>query len=662
MDDLVLGIDTGGTYTDAVLLNHRTREVVATAKALTTHYDLKIGILAAVDALDIADPLAIRLVSISTTLATNAIAEGKGKPIALFLIGYDPDLIAAFGFGSRLATPRYFFIRGGHDLNGMEQAPLDVEALERYLAGVRDGAEAVAISSYFSPLNPTHEEQAGEFVANSTGLPVVLGHQLSSQLDSIRRATTASLNASLLPVLREFIQAVSIAMRERGVRGTLMIMRGDGTLMNAPIANRRPVETVHSGPAASAVGGHFLAGVDRGLVIDVGGTTTDIAVVDGGQVRVNEAGAVVGGYRTAVRAADIRSIGLGGDSHITFDRENQLAIGPQRVVPLSYLASQHPQVRQEVLALRYAKLTEGILSQLEYWFLQRTPNNLGALARNATVLRALEILHQGPQPLGRLLERLGLMHPVQFAGQELLHREVIGRAGLTPTDLLHITGEYAPWDVEVATTAAGRVALLRGWSLKELIERVKAGIAERIVEEVVTFLSGRSVPPRTPITAASDLGRWFYDNSLHPNHPYLETRIHLKLPIIGIGAPAGIFLPRVAELLETNLILPEHYAVANAIGAVAASVVATEEARVYPVIRRLNVVGYYAQVGDHRKMFDSLQEALDYAGKRASGLALVTAQEAGAVDPQATLEQLPDGPDSFRLVARAVGTPRLGNS
>ncbi len=127
--DLVLGIDTGGTFTDGVLLDYATKEVAATAKALTTRYDLTVGILNAIDALPIADPRAIKLVSISTTLATNAIAEGKGKRVALFLIGYDEELVRAYSFARRFATPRYYYFPGGHDVFGQEKQPLDVEAI-----------------------------------------------------------------------------------------------------------------------------------------------------------------------------------------------------------------------------------------------------------------------------------------------------------------------------------------------------------------------------------------------------------------------------------------------------------------------------------------------------------------------------------------------------
>jgi len=278
-EPLVLGIDTGGTYTDGVLLEYNSHQVIAAHKSLTTKRDFSIGIENVIKEIELADPGAIQMVSISTTLATNAIAEGKGKRVALFLIGYDPELIDSFGLGDHFATPHYYYIKGGHDLHGQEQAELDLPSLLDKVKEVKTKVDAIAVSSYFSPRNPEHEIRAQKAIASICELPIVLGHQLSTALGSVERATTAALNASLLAVLQEFIIAVRRAMENRGIDAPLMVVRGDGTLMNDEFAARTPVETIHSGPAASAIGGRFLSQLDQALVLDVGGTTTDLALV-----------------------------------------------------------------------------------------------------------------------------------------------------------------------------------------------------------------------------------------------------------------------------------------------------------------------------------------------------------------------------------------------
>ncbi|MGD8597691.1 MAG: hydantoinase/oxoprolinase family protein, partial [Anaerolineae bacterium] len=324
---LVLGIDTGGTYTDGVLLEYHSRRVLASHKSLTTKRDFSIGIENVIEGIRIEDPSQIKMVSISTTLATNAIAEGKGKRVALLLIGYDRDLVRTFKMEERFATPHYHFFGGGHDLYGREKQELDLTAILGTVNRLKDKVDAIAVSSYFSPLNPEHEMRAYRAISSVCDLPIVLGHQLSTKLGSVERATTAALNASLLAVLQDFIIAVRRAMERREIDAPLMVVRGDGTLMSDEFAARTPVETIHSGPAASAIGGRFLSRLDDALVLDVGGTTTDIAVIESGQVTVSEEGATVSDYKTSVKAANLLSIALGGDSHITWGPEKNVVVG-----------------------------------------------------------------------------------------------------------------------------------------------------------------------------------------------------------------------------------------------------------------------------------------------------------------------------------------------
>jgi len=433
---LVLGIDTGGTYTDGVLLEYDTRHVLATHKSLTTKRDFSIGIEKVIEGIQIDDPSDIKMVSISTTLATNAIAEGKGKRVALFLIGYDPDLISSFDMGRRFATPNYYYFAGGHDLYGREKEELALSAILDKVAEIKKGVDAIAVSSYFSPLNPEHENRAYESISTVCDLPIVLGHQLSTRLGSVERATTAALNASLLAVLQDFVIAVRRAMEHREIDAPLMMVRGDGTLMSDEFASRMPVETIHSGPAASAMGGRFLSGLDDALILDVGGTTTDLAFIEDGRVTVSEEGATVGDYKTSVSAADLFSVALGGDSQITLSREKHILLGPERVVPLAYLSSQYSQVGQRLKALSRRAWAEANPDWLEYWFLLREPED--RLLKSAQEQKLVKFLRKGPKPVPEIVEHLDVLHVAQISVQELWRQEIIGKAGLTPTDLLHV--------------------------------------------------------------------------------------------------------------------------------------------------------------------------------------------------------------------------------
>src|SRR6056297_960339 len=196
---LLLGVDTGGTYTDAVLLRDE-EEVVARAKALTTKADLAIGIgraVAMVLAESGAAPGEIGLASLSTTLATNALVEGQGGRAGLVYIGFGEGDLATHGLREALVGDPALVIAGGHGAGGAEAAPLDEAALRAWLAA-GTGAEAYAVAALFATRNPAHELRAAEVIREVTGLPVSLSHHLSAKLNGPKRALTALLNARLV--------------------------------------------------------------------------------------------------------------------------------------------------------------------------------------------------------------------------------------------------------------------------------------------------------------------------------------------------------------------------------------------------------------------------------------------------------------------------------
>ena len=371
---------------------------------------------------------------------------------------------------------------------------------------------------------------------------------------------------------------------------------------------------------------------------------------------MRDGGTTVGGYNTAVRAANVHSIGLGGDSTIAYNVEGKLVVGPQRVVPISYLAQRDPAVAVDLTHLEGRLHRRPTPDHVEYWFFQREPRRFIA---DENAREALALLKERPYSLPELLERIGLFHPLQFGGPQLIQEEIIGRAGLTPTDLLHLTGDYAPWSVEAAQIAASIVARLNEITVDDLIAETMRVITERITGEIVAFISGQTLERSPSYGPYDNLGGWLFEESLYHRHPYLGNQISLKMPIIGIGAPAGIFLPRVAELLQTNLILPEHHEVANAIGAAAGSVMISEEAWVLPRMRGQYVSGYYVRIGAERQYVYDLDEAVEIARQAARQRVEAAAQTAGSDNPQVTFDVITSGPNTLRVRAQAIGSPRL---
>ncbi|MFW5930684.1 MAG: hydantoinase/oxoprolinase N-terminal domain-containing protein [Desulfosalsimonas sp.] len=653
----VVGIDTGGTYTDGVLMDYTTREVIASGKTLTTREDLARGVVSVLKMLNIKDPSRIKLVGISSTLATNSVAEGKARDVGLILIGYDRELISSFGLEDKLSTRYFEFFKGGHTSRGEEQGPPDIEEIVQWVKENRDSVDAFAISSYFSPLNPSHEEAAFKAIRDVCEHPVVLGHQLSTQLDSVKRAATASLNASLVAVMHEFIEAVKSSLKHQNINAPLMIVKGDGSLMPYTEAVEKPVETVMSGPAASAIGGLFFSGRSNALMIDVGGTTTDMAFIEEGRVTVSDSGARVGEIETAVRAARIRTACVGCDSRISFDRGGHVQVGPDRVVPLCRLAARHPSVRESIMSLDLKDKNFWKPSDIEFWLLHKQIDPGEASIEDPGHVKLINMLNKGPACVSDILKNLNLHHTVQLNAESLFRQGLIEQATLTPTDLLHINGQMDSWDADTARQAVKCACVIHNRDRKTFVDKTLDQIVAMMVEEAVVFLAGQSGGAGLPDMIDGSWGRWLLDESIKGENPHLSVSISSRFPVIGIGAPAAIFVKRVAETMKAPFVLPEHAPVANAAGAVAGSVVTEREAILY-TSESEGGHAYMVRIGDERASFNEYEEAMAHARKKTARLARQSAENAGASDPRVNVTVRTEG-DLERILARAVGNPRL---
>jgi len=658
-----LGIDTGGTYTDAVLFDPLTRRVLRSVKVLTTHRDLTICVAAALDQL--LDP-GVSLVSaaLSTTLATNAIAEGKRHPVALLLLGYDSDLVHRYGFHHEFGAAYYFFIGGRHDLAGQEQAPLDEAGVLQAIQTVGDRVDAIAVASYAGPMNPAHEQRAAALIHQVSQLPVVQAHQLSSELDSIRRAITASLNASLLLEAQAFLEAVKSMLHQRGIHCPVMMVKGDGSLARADYVRDRPIEIIHSGPATSAIGGRFLAGVETALVIDIGGTTTDLVVMEDGRFQAYDSAATVGAYRTCVRTIKTRSLGLGGDSLIRFDHYRTLTVGPGRAIPLSRLCSQYPDLKQEYLAWLHTKRDLLYSDSAEFWLLRREPNwpaleAEGSSERVARLRQVVDLLRNGPQRASALRSAMGARSFVLVDRDALIRQDVLELSALTPTDLLHAAGEYTLGDIEAPQALIEAAARIWGETPTAFIRRVRSWITRRIMAEVVQFLSDKTLSTPGFLPGKNGLDRWLLDQSLEAQDPYLGCALHLKMPVVGIGAPARSFLPPVAAALGADIYFPDHYPVANAVGTVVGNVLIQHDGQVFPCVEGQIISGYYARAASEQRKFPNFADALEHARTTLLRQAGQDAIRAGAHDASLECQVEHAWEGMAFLHATAIGKPSL---
>lgn len=607
---VILGIDTGGTYTDSVIVDTATRQVLCKAKAFTTRQDLLCGIAESLDRLGFGRPEEIAMVCLSTTLATNAVVEGQGGRVGALLLGR--------GAAGALPAAKMRQVRGTLDIKGRileDISPDEVAMAARMWAGQVD---AVAVSGFASVRNPVHEARVREIVQRELDVPVVCAHELSSALGFHERTVTAILNAALIPNIRELIDSTARAMARRGIRAPIMIVKGDGSLMRADFARGRPIETVLSGPAASIVGGLFLSGADDALLLDMGGTTTDLARVEHGQVSISAAGAAVGGWRTQLRAAEISTFGVGGDSRLRWTLDGQLAVGPQRVLPLCVAGTRNPKLADELVRYEAPVGYELFEEQAcECYAFLRAPRHRTPSAREQALF---SLLANGPHSLFYLAhhmqgdaEKLGI--------SELVREGVLQRCGLTPTDLLHACGRMARWDTEAAKEGvrllAGRMALAPEAFLEKAFGAVEARLRESCIQAAADFAhSGVSLGDKS--------ARFFLDG----DGGLLCTDIRLNRPVVALGAPVAAWLPDVCRSLHTELIIPEHAEVANAVGAAVGQVMVTTEALIRPDQYRK---GYVVHANWGNPWFGSLDDAGVWAERTAREQACRLAEQAGGV-------------------------------
>ena len=664
-DIISLGIDTGGTYTDAVIFSDA-RGVIAKAKSLTTRHDLSEGIAGAADAALAAaqiDSREIRLVSLSTTLATNALVEGQGQRVALVMIGFGEDDLARDGLGEAAKAGPVIFLPGGHDVHGRE-TPLEMDRLQEALPQLATEVSAFAVAGYFAVRNPAHEQRVRDLILRETGLPVTCSHELSSKLGGPRRALTTLLNARLVGMIGRLVGACEAYLAGRNIAAPLMVVRGDGALISASEARLRPIETILSGPAASLAGAQFLTGLDSAVVCDIGGTTTDVAILENGRPKLDPDGAMVGGHRTMVEAVAMRTYGLGGDSEVRIDLAGLVArieLGPRRVLPLSLIGHRFadiviPALEKQIGAV-HAQRHEGL-------FAIRTglPDSMAAgLSAQEAALYAR--ISDQPQPLTQLLTSA----PQKSALDRLAARGLAHICGITPSDALHVLGRQGQWNAAAARLGLDIAARQKGGNGKpiaadaddlanRIVQRLTRQSSHAILEACLSDDGENGIEPAKSRAIARALDR-------QPG--VVRFSLALDRPLIGLGASAPVYYPAIAEELAAPAVIPDHADVANAIGAVAGQIRET-----VTVFVTSPEEGIFLLNGSGETLrFVSETEALEAARARSIEQARALAARSGLAEPHMELVEEADAAEiegkrklvEARVRAVASGRPRVAD-
>ena len=534
MPEYIIGIDTGGTCTDAILLDTADRSVVASAKVATIHHRLADSIGNALSCLlekSAVNKDDISSLSLSTTLATNAVIENKGARVAAFIIGYVKHF--------RLPITATIFIKGGHTISGEEEEALDIDNIVDTIQGLRNDVDAYAVCSAMSVPNPSHELVTEKAISMLDPKPVFCSHRVSQHTGMKERAATAALHAKLMPLMQDFIAGVQTALLKTDIHCPVTLITGNGTRISMEDTVEQAGITIASGPACTA-GFGAAQDIDLALVVDVGGTTTDIAMIEDGEMVISSNGCQIGRWQTHVEAVDMFTGGIGGDSHVQLDATGKISLGPGRVIPLS-MASGFPGSDSWLGAELKSKCIS-LLPEFDH------------LKEDDPVLYALGA---GPSTADSIRQRTGFSGvPLEKRLEQLSRNQRIIETGFTPTDALHVLGETNIGDrakAEEGATVLGALLDMDKISFCEtIISMTEDRIENLLIDYVIHRYWGKSL---TGFIATRN------------DHPVLGVTFSMKIPLIGIGAAAPYFLPRVAARLGTSVTFPENAEVGNGVGA-----------------------------------------------------------------------------------------------
>lgn len=585
--NVVIGIDTGGTYTDAAVLNEETREVLASAKALTTKDNLETGIENALGQVPEEYLRDCKMVALSTTLATNACVEKKYGKAKLILFGTDKE--SALRITAQLgAIPPGDLLCIDTKTKFSGEIPC-MPDWEEFAGMVREecaGCDVIAVSEvYTAQTGSVLERKARDIIQSVLGKTVVCGYELFEELGFIKRGLGAYLNGKLIPLIDEFLRAVKGVMGRLGIDCPVSIVRSDGTLMSVEYTRLHPIETLLCGPVASVTGAGGLTREKDAYVIDMGGTTSDIAILRGGAPSIVRGGITIGDWKTFVKGVYIDTFGLGGDSEVKF-QDNEPVIMDGRVIPICILASEYPQICEELSALRNSEWQISNHAH-EYYKLTKPVQSISSFpTHERDIICALETKPMSMRQLARTLK----MSVSDLRLGSLESRGIIMKSGLTPTDIMHVRGEFTDHDTQAAQNLAVYLAHIHGWTLDDLCEKIYDRVKFKMYRNIV-----RAAMVRKYSEAARDgLGgvleqmiacQWEEAKGEKkgqecPGGMEFRALFRLEYPLIGIGGPVKVFTEDVAKALQTRAVIPENFRVANAIGAAICNMEVTAQAMV----------------------------------------------------------------------------------
>lgn len=552
---LILGIDTGGTFTDIVVWDPTEKRVCQKAKAFTTPDDLSIGINACMDTLNLTAYGELSSVHLSTTLMVNAVLEHQLSKVGLLLIGAHLSQKLPVAEKYELARYRYHV--------SQDRFSIDHATSQRIVQLFNETCSAVLISARGADYRAL--EQAAALYFKQRSRPDILCcADIASSPDFYQRTLNAAATIGARPILTKWTASIIETLHRHGIKAPIRILTNTGSLISVDQAIEDPLSAIMSGPAASFIGSQCLMREKDYLLLDMGGTSLDITKVTDRSTRFRETDTPVGSYAFHIKTLDLQCFGTGGDSQIKLNSMGDIVVGPQKVMPLCVLGSKYPNLAGELDKYR---LPEGYdlctATETDCFFLnQNAP--CGTLTNMEREI--IHLLSESAHSLFFLSGHFGVDADCLRLDQ-LVAKGYVGRACLTPTDLLHAEGSFERWNCQVSKVGLSLLAARKNCAVEAFVEEVKQFITNQLsffcMQSIASFEEESFRFSDSPATM------YLIEKYLHDQQGLIKSDFSIQKPILGVGAPAKAWLPPVAEKLRARLILPEDGDVACAIGAAA---------------------------------------------------------------------------------------------
>ncbi len=623
-----IGIDTGGTCTDAVIYRFEDKKILAYGKASTTKNDLAIGIGNALDELPRDLISQAEVIALSTTLATNACVENKGGRAKLIFFGINPENVSRTGKEYGLSNmEQLIFVDSKTKPNGEIVKFPDWEDFQKNISTWLADCDAVGIVELFAQKTGAQlEKKAKELIQKELGIPVVCGYSLFAENNIIKRGASALLNARLIFVIEEFLEAVKKALEERNIDIPFVIVRSDGSLMNGEFTATRPVETLLCGPVASVMGAAELTSEENCIVVDIGGTTTDIAFVKNGVPQRVKNGVRIGKWDTFVKGLFVDTFGLGGDSGVLIDRDANVKLEEEKVMPLCMAADMHPSLLK-VLKREYDSRSRLYSQQKNiYLKIKNIEKDSGYTKKECEIAELLSEPHS--------LEELKSLYGetvMDYHLQRLIREGILIRCGVTPTDVMHVKGDFVKYNVEAARYGIEILARVMRVTLEEMSEMIYEAFKKKLYSNIVRILIEDAYPKIRETGIGEQMESVIEDSYQRvkngDDQPFLGLKFYTPATLVGVGAPTKVFIEDVGKMLGAKVVTSEYSSVANALGAVVGNVSANAKME---VLYQQESDTYMVYGYGKKEIFESKEEAKAVAKQWVAEVAIGEAVARGA--------------------------------